>query len=230
LVSIFIASTSAVPSVVSRWPPVLAWKLDLVLSGRAEGRLLDTYTSERLPHAQGSIYTSVELGKIICISDPEEARLRDQQMLAARQQSDQGLPVPSFLPGPGLFLEGDPHAGHLFLQREVSRNGKRGWFDDLVGSGFCLISMERDPAAHLSPDDADFWGSIGGQCAVVRSSTDKPPDSIIDLSGAYAEWFAANTCAVVLTRPDFAIYGSASDLAGAGTLIRSLREHLYLSA
>lgn len=33
----------------------LAWKLDLVLSGRAEESLLDTYTSERLPHVQSVI-------------------------------------------------------------------------------------------------------------------------------------------------------------------------------
>jgi 2-polyprenyl-6-methoxyphenol hydroxylase-like FAD-dependent oxidoreductase len=208
----------------------LAWKLDLVLSGRAEERLLDTYTSERLPHAQGSIYISVELGKIICISDPEEARLRDQELLVARQQSDQGLPVPTFLPGPGLFLEGDPLAGHLFLQRKVARNGKRGWFDDIVGSGFCLISMDGDPAAHLAPADVAFFISIGGRLVALGSSADEHADQVTDLSGAYAEWFAANTCAVVLTRPDWAIYGSASDLAGAESLVRSLREQMHPSA
>jgi resorcinol 4-hydroxylase (NADPH) len=105
----------------------LAWKFDLVLSGRAEESLLDTYTSERLPHVQSTIQFSVELGKIICISDPESAAMRDEHMLAARQQAAPGgLPQPSFLPGPAIFLEGDPLAGHLFLQREVARFGKRG--------------------------------------------------------------------------------------------------------
>ncbi len=31
----------------------LAWKLDLVLAGRASEALLDTYPSERIPHVRG---------------------------------------------------------------------------------------------------------------------------------------------------------------------------------
>ena len=208
----------------------LAWKLDLVLSGRAEDRLIDTYTSERLPHVQGTIQFSVELGKIICISDPEEARMRDQHMIAVHRQADQGgLPQPSFLPGPGIFLEGDPLAGHLFLQREVEREGSQGLFDDLVGSGFCLISTVGDPAEHLSPDDEAFFTSIGGQSVSLSSNEDEHAGHVIDITGAYAEWFEANTCAVVLTRPDCAIYGTTPDLAGAVKLVRSLREQLHPS-
>jgi 2-polyprenyl-6-methoxyphenol hydroxylase-like FAD-dependent oxidoreductase/catechol 2,3-dioxygenase-like lactoylglutathione lyase family enzyme len=209
----------------------LAWKLDLVLSGRAEESLLDTYTSERLPHVQSTIRFSVELGKIICISDPEAARMRDQQMVAVRQQAAQGgLPLPSFLPGPGIFLEGDPLAGHMFLQREVARYGRRGLFDDLVGGGFCLISTIGDPARYLSPDDEAFFTSIGGHCVSLSSSADEHDDQVIDISGAYTDWFTVNNCAVVLTRPDFTIYGTAPDLAGAVKLVRSLREQVHPSS
>ena len=188
----------------------LAWKLDLVLSGQAEESLLDSYTSERLPHVQSTIQFSVDLGRIICISDPEAASMRDEAMIAARQQVAQGEPPPTFPPGPGIFLEGDPLAGQMFLQREVAREGSRGLFDDLVGSGFCLISMVGDPARHLSPDDQAFFTSIGGHRVSLSSSTDEHADQVIDLSGAYTEWFAANSCAVVLMRPDYAIYGSCA--------------------
>jgi 2-polyprenyl-6-methoxyphenol hydroxylase-like FAD-dependent oxidoreductase/catechol 2,3-dioxygenase-like lactoylglutathione lyase family enzyme len=206
----------------------LAWKLDLVLSGRAEERLLDTYTSERLPHVQSTIQFSVELGKIICISDPEEARMRDEHLLAARQQATQGgLPLPSFPPGPGIFLEGDPLAGQMFLQREVVRFGKRGLFDDIVGRGFCLICTGGDPATHLSPDDLAFFTSLGGQIVALGSSSDEHTDQVIDITGAYADRLEAKNCAVVLTRPDCAIYGTAPDLAGAVKLVRSLREQLH---
>jgi 2-polyprenyl-6-methoxyphenol hydroxylase-like FAD-dependent oxidoreductase len=208
----------------------LAWKLDLVLSGRAEERLLDTYTSERLPQVQSTIQFSVDLGRIICISDPEAANMRDEAMIAARQQVAQGEPPPTFSPGPGIFLEGDPLAGHLFMQREVAREGSRGLFDDLVGRGFCLISTVGDPARHLSPDDQAFFTSIGGQLVSLSSSEDEHADHVIDLSGAYTEWFAAKNCAVVLTRPDWAIYGTAPHLADAVTLVGSLREQLHPSA
>jgi 2-polyprenyl-6-methoxyphenol hydroxylase-like FAD-dependent oxidoreductase len=208
----------------------LAWKLDLVLSGRAEESLLDTYMSERLPHVQSTIQFSVDLGRIICISDPEAANMRDEAMIAARKPPAQGEPPPTFSPGPGLFLEGDPLAGQMFLQREVERSGERRLFDDLVGSGFCLISVGGNPATHLSPDELAFFTSIGGQCVAISSSSDEYADQVIDLSGAYAEWFAANSCTVVLMRPDFAVYGCAPDLIGAGKLVGSLREGLHPSA
>ena len=207
----------------------LAWKLDLVLSGRAEQCLLDTYTSERLPHVQSTIQFSVELGKIICISDPEAAHMRDEAMLAARQ-AQQGMPVPVFLPGPGLFCEGDPLASQMFLQREVVRSGKRGLFDDLIGSGFCLISTVGDPAKYLSPADEAFFTSIGGHLVSLSGSAGGHAEHVIDITGAYTEWFAAHSCAVVLTRPDWAMYGTAPDLASAVTLVRSLREQLRPSA
>jgi 2-polyprenyl-6-methoxyphenol hydroxylase-like FAD-dependent oxidoreductase len=207
----------------------LAWKLDLVLSGQAEESLLDSYTSERLPHVQSTIQFSVDLGRIICISDPEAASMRDEAMIAARKPPAQGEPPPTFPPGPGIFLEGDPLAGQMFLQREVAREGSRGLFDDLVGSGFCLISVGGNPATHLSPDDVAFFTSINGQCVSISSSPGEYSDQVIDLSGAYAEWFAANSCAIVLMRPDYAIYGSAPDLVGAGKVVGSLREQLHPS-
>jgi len=208
----------------------LAWKLDLVLSGQAEESLLDSYTSERLPHVQSTIQFSVDLGRIICISDPEAASMRDEAMIAARQQAAQGEPPPTFPPGPGIFLEGDPLAGQMFLQREVAREGSRGLFDDLVGSGFCLISTVGDPARHLSPDDQAFFTSIGGQLVSISTSEDEHADYVMDLSGAYTEWFADHSCAVELTRPDWAMYGTAPHLADAVTLVGSLREQLHPSA
>jgi hypothetical protein len=93
----------------------------------------------------------------------------------------------------------------MFLQREVAREGSRGLYDDLVGSGFCLISVGGNPATHLSPDDLAFFTSINGQCVSISSSPGEYTDQVIDLSGAYAEWFAANSCAIVLMRPDYAI-------------------------
>ena len=156
--------------------------------------------------------------------------MRDEAMLAARQAQQEGLPMITFSPGPGFFLAGDPLAGQMFLQREVVHNGQRGLFDDIAGRGFCLISTVGDPARHLSPEDLAFFTSIGGRLVSLSGRAGENADHFIDLSGAYTEWFAANSCAVVLMRPDCAIYGTAPDLAGAATLIRSLREQLHPSA
>jgi catechol 2,3-dioxygenase-like lactoylglutathione lyase family enzyme len=93
-----------------------------------------------------------------------------------------------------------------------------------------LISTVGDPVAHLSPDDKAFFTSIGGHLVSISNNADEHAGHVIDISGAYVDWFEANNCAVVLTRPDCAIYGTAPDLAGAVKLVRSLREQLHPSS
>jgi 2-polyprenyl-6-methoxyphenol hydroxylase-like FAD-dependent oxidoreductase len=43
----------------------LAWKLDLVLRGRADEAVLDTYATERVPDVRTAIGFSIELGRVI---------------------------------------------------------------------------------------------------------------------------------------------------------------------
>jgi 2-polyprenyl-6-methoxyphenol hydroxylase-like FAD-dependent oxidoreductase len=209
----------------------LAWKFDLVLSGRATETLLDTYTSERLPHVQQFIHFAVELGKVICISDPEAAAMRDARMLAASRQPNRATSsAPAFPLGPGILLEGDQLAGHSFIQGDVTPDGKRGRFDDVVGRGFCLISTEGDPASVLDTPTRNFFSSIGGLYAHVTKDHAEAPHRIIDVHGIYHEWFAAHQCGVVLTRPDYAVFGTAPDLEGAIKLVKILHAQLTASS
>src|SRR6185295_16495263 len=99
----------------------LAWKLDLVLAGKAGDALLGSYAPERVPQVRRVIELSIALGKVICVADPAEAAARDRSMIAAAR--DRGLtpPMPTPAIGPGLSLAGDPLAGHLFVQGQVRR-------------------------------------------------------------------------------------------------------------
>ena len=198
----------------------LAWKLDLVLAGRASETLLDTYTSERLPHVRSMIELSAALGRVICVPDPGAAAARDRRMIAeARERKS---PVPAQLPplGPGLFAAG-PAAGQLFVQDRVRAGGVTGLFDDVVGRGFVLVSPHGDPAAHLDPPLADFFASLGGVSAHVG-----PGGPIADLDDGYARWFAAHGVAVALQRPDASVFGTAQSLDGTAALVASLRDQL----
>src|SRR6185436_13246372 len=47
----------------------LAWKLDLVLRGRASESILDTYASERTVQVRATVEFSIELGRVICVPD-----------------------------------------------------------------------------------------------------------------------------------------------------------------
>lgn len=123
----------------------LAWKLDLVLRGKADPALLDTYEPERKPHVRTVIEMSVELGKVICVSDPEMAAARDEAFFSGR--------VPPPPPFPGLVggaLHRDaygtpvPPAGRLGVQGRVTYRGRTGLFDDVVGQGWAVIGARSD--------------------------------------------------------------------------------------
>ncbi|MFJ8108383.1 bifunctional 3-(3-hydroxy-phenyl)propionate/3-hydroxycinnamic acid hydroxylase [Streptomyces sp. NPDC096132] len=55
----------------------LCWKIDEVLAGRAGDALLDTYDTERRPHARAVIDLSVRLGRIVMTTSRGRALLRD---------------------------------------------------------------------------------------------------------------------------------------------------------
>jgi 2-polyprenyl-6-methoxyphenol hydroxylase-like FAD-dependent oxidoreductase len=199
----------------------LAWKLDLVLRGVARDALLDSYESERAPHARQTIDFSVSLGRVICIADPREAAQRDAQMIPAARAAGLTTPMASPKIGPGCWDETGGAAGGLFVQGRVERAGQTGRFDDVVGSGFALVSPHGDPAAALTLGQRAWFANIGGACAHVS-----PNGALDDADGAYARWFAANGCAVALQRPDFAVFATAKEVAGAGELVAALRRSL----
>jgi flavoprotein hydroxylase len=204
----------------------LAWKLDLVLGGSADAGLLDSYESERAPHVKQLIEFSVALGRVICIADPREAAERDARMIPAARAAGLTTPAPAPKLGPGCWLAGEPAAGGLFLQARVASAGRTGRFDDLVGSAFALVSMQADPARALTPAQRAWFHALGGRCVQLA-----PPDAALegalcDVDGAYARWFETHACAVALERPDFALFGVAKELAGAGELVEALRARL----
>jgi len=203
----------------------LAWKLDLVLAGKAADSLLDTYASERIPQVRQAIEFSIELGKVICVADPEQASARDAAMIASAREAGVTPPLPTPAIGPGLLLDRDPLAGHLCLQGEVRRGTVVGRFDDVVGRGFTLLGTSADPARALSPDLAAFFASLGGITAHVAAD-----GAVRDVNGSYARWFEKNGVGVVLQRPDFHVFGTAPAVDGAAVLVDRLRSALGRAA
>jgi flavoprotein hydroxylase len=116
----------------------LAWKLDLVLDGRASDALLDSYQEERLPSVKAAIEFSMELGKVICVPDPAAAP---------------GLPDVTS----GFIHPGAPHAGRQFVQGQVGGRP----LDDACGNGWRLVVTGVDPS-ELGQDERDWFTSIGG--------------------------------------------------------------------
>ena len=55
----------------------LAWKLDAILRDRADERLIDSYESERKPHAKEMIDVSVRMKEFVSQANPVKAMLRN---------------------------------------------------------------------------------------------------------------------------------------------------------
>jgi len=201
----------------------LAWRLDLVLDGRAPSSLLDGYELERRPNVCAVIDFSMALGKVICVADPAEAADRDAAMSAGVVASEVSE-VPE-LPGivEGL-LHPSPGAGDVFVQGRVDGGSGAERFDDLLGAGFRLVHL-ADTDARLDPDLAAWFASIGGSVVGVGTGGGAAP-TLADVDGSYGRWFAAHDVVAALQRPDFAVFGSAAHGPGIDELVRSLRTGL----
>lgn len=194
----------------------LAWKLDLVHTGRAPESLLHVYQLERLPGVSAMIDLSVQLGRVICVPDPAEAAARDAAM--APLVGDEPIAMSS-PPGPaaGIVHPSAPTAGRLAPQSWV---GERR-FDDVHGLGWRLLTVD-DPAgldAVIAPGVLDWFASIGGAVHGLG-------DDVNDSDGTARRWFAHHGVAWALQRPDIVLYGAAVDAAGAADLFDHLRHDL----
>lgn len=198
----------------------LAWKLSLVIKGKAEQAVLDTYGPERIPHVRAFIDFSISLGQVICITDQAEAAERDARMLAEMQDpSSAPAPPPSPRLGPGILRADDPRAGEMSIQPQVTSADRQGLFDDLVGAGALVLLGSVASAV----DEARRQALAEVGIAVVALGAESSPNVVVDDSGAYAAWLAEVGAVAVLVRPDFAVYGTAG---GTDDLINLVDEFL----
>jgi hypothetical protein len=203
----------------------LAWKLDLVLRGRASEGLLDTYESERRPHVLAWTEISLAEGRISCELDPLRAAERDRRMLAGDH------PVPASLPrlGPGIFqADPDRFIGALGLQARVEVPGAIGRFDDLLGSfRWTLIARGGSAADRLETADRSVLSKLDAIAVEVLPPGSAPREgAIVDVEGRYGSWLDEHGVEAVLMRPDFAVFGAARELTGIPGLIDSLDRRL----
>ncbi|WP_447123975.1 bifunctional 3-(3-hydroxy-phenyl)propionate/3-hydroxycinnamic acid hydroxylase MhpA [Glaciimonas sp. GG7] len=207
----------------------LAWKLHLILIGQANDSLLDTYQIERKPHASDIIDLSMYLGKVICIPDAEEAARRDQGFFEKTVAPPP--PFPSLTQGLlDRNAEGEltVAAGLLSPHGTVRHNGRLGRFDDVVGLGFVLVLRNTAHAAALTQTDRDTFISMGGKIVYVGDQEDgSNASAIVDIDQKFSAFMDDHDLVAMLIRPDFYIYGGASDSADLSPLINHLKTALH---
>ncbi len=186
----------------------LAWKLGLILDGKANEQLLDTYQVERMPHVSQIIDLSIYLGKMICTSDPLEAEQRD---LAFKNKT--APPPPAFPHLTSGILrrtaEGHVQQGAGLLAPHVSVEGEltNGRLDEVVGLGFLLITMHANPLAWFDAATRTTLEAIGMRFVSLASYPGE--GSLRDLDCRMQPFLEQHTWDTMIVRPDFYIYGGA---------------------
>jgi len=195
----------------------LVWKLDLVLRGAADEKLLDTYGPERSPHVRHFIDMSIELGRVICVPGLEEAAARDRELMAAiADPSLAPAPPPPPRLGPGLLAEDGPQAGLLSIQSRVNYRGEVGLFDDVVGRGWFVLTTTT-AELDLPPAAQDVLDRLGARVLRIGAPGAAGVD-VGDLDGRYELWFAELGTDTVIIRPDFYVYAATATAELAPTL------------
>ncbi|MGE0742917.1 MAG: bifunctional 3-(3-hydroxy-phenyl)propionate/3-hydroxycinnamic acid hydroxylase [Hyphomonadaceae bacterium] len=165
----------------------LAWKFAAIKDG-AGARLLDHYQTEREPHVRGIIGLAMMMGRAVCIIEPEAARVRDEQMIAARAAGNAPSAPPSQPLLGGCLSEGATAAGTYFRQ-PISKEAR---LDNVLGPGAWLI--ERAAVSQKR-----------GQ-QLTRVSVDDI--SLAPFKDALATWFDEHQVSAVLVRPDRYAFGA----------------------
>lgn len=207
----------------------LSWRLDLALRGICgDDDIFEDYTRERWPQIKAVIETSIEMGRVVCVSDPDEAKARDEAYLSGEATPPAGFPgVENGL----LHKDADGRpigpAGELSPHGDVEYEDQIQRFDEVVERGFQLI-VASEEADEMSVDRSLMQFSDSIDLKVIRlTARSDGSGSLGDVTGKYRDFMRARGLQAILVRPDFYIFGGVHQTEDLPTLIQSLRDKLW---
>jgi len=199
----------------------VSWKVAAVLRGQASESLLDTYQPEREPHVHEMQQVARFLGWLIGARSPVVAGGRDAFFgVLHRLPLARGfIREMRFRRKPRLhegFIAGTARRGNangrlLPQPRVATVDGSRRPLDDVLGPGFAVLGISRDPREALPPRVVEQWARFEPRWLTVRRRDEslRGSDEIADVDGSLVEVFDRHgaTCAVV--RPDRYVFDAA---------------------
>ncbi|MFF0613090.1 bifunctional 3-(3-hydroxy-phenyl)propionate/3-hydroxycinnamic acid hydroxylase [Nocardia tengchongensis] len=231
----------------------LSWKLTAILEHGAHHSILDTYETERRPHAKAMIDLSVLNKHLVSLGNPLLAAVRDLGLAIAVRMPGVGgwiraakmKPAPRFRRGAYLGL---PRRGWRGIEGTLApqpmvrtHDGRTIRLDEALGLGFSLLGYAVDPRAQLSAEELAALRALGARFVTVFPCGGRPQghpgqrngdDDVADVedhTGAMARWFAkggARRGSVTLLRPDRFVFGTVEPRR-AGDLVAALRTQLF---
>jgi 3-(3-hydroxy-phenyl)propionate hydroxylase len=202
----------------------LAWKIAEVVHGKAPDAVLDSYESERKPHAQATIELSVRLGSVVMTTSPRAATHRDAAARSALATADgraffeemRYRPLARYrtglvLDGPRLEAPGVGGAsaligtalGQPLVFDTSSRRQLR--LDDALGAGWSILGIDIEPADWERVRTLSDLTEASRWQVPLSDSLPRPVDTagvLVDLDGGLYREFAPLHGCFVLLRPD----------------------------
>lgn len=194
----------------------LSWKLALVVKGMLRPDVLDSYEAERRTQMRETML-GVRMMSLVVSPNRWSAPLRDgffgllgsiPPVRKLLHEVDGRFPTRF---REGLFLRGGA-AGDMMIQPRVRTwEGGEVLLDELLGTGFAVVGMNREPTELMSDSSRRFWSGLGARFIRVVPGTDAVREhhgakggSLVaaDVSGALTKWFAAGDGDMVIVRPD----------------------------
>ncbi|MGW3264258.1 bifunctional 3-(3-hydroxy-phenyl)propionate/3-hydroxycinnamic acid hydroxylase MhpA [Streptomyces sp. NPDC001056] len=175
----------------------LSWKLARVLQQEADERLLDTYESERKPHARRMIRLAVAMGWAMTGGQDGAAAVRRGVLGAAVRVPGLSTAAardlsPALVSGPLVRRPvrgvGRGLGGRFCPQPWVIVHGRRARLDDLLGDSFAVVT-----ALPLSPSLKAVADGLGARTVLAVGLGD---------DGRLAAWLREGRADAVLLRPD----------------------------
>ncbi|MDE1673105.1 bifunctional 3-(3-hydroxy-phenyl)propionate/3-hydroxycinnamic acid hydroxylase [Nocardia gipuzkoensis] len=232
----------------------LSWKLTAIIEHGAAPQILDSYESERRPHAEAMIDLSVLNKKLVSIDNKVLAAARDIGLTTALRVPGLGgwirgakmKPRPRFRRGAYLGL---PRRGlrgiegTLAPQPEVrDYDGRHRRLDEALGIGFAILGYGVDPRRAFGAGELAILRNLDAAFVTMYPLGGRPQgkpgegrDDVVDVedhTGTLTRWFGKaglRTGGVVVLRPDRFVFGTAA--AGQGApLIAELVRQLGVSA
>ncbi len=203
----------------------IAFKLDLVLRGRRRDEVLDTVQAERDHHVRAVIEEGVRLGRLQTMRDPEQAKARDQELIARRAAAGtpQRTPFPDL--AAGFIAERSARGrGSLSVQGRVDAGQGPDLLDAVAGGGTHLIVQAAILPALAAPALLPALAGAGVRVVAIAEApgTRHGVKVVVDADGTYGRWFADLGALAVAVRPDLYVFGTAGDEATAVGLAREL--------
>ena len=185
----------------------LGWKLAAVERGEAPLAFLDTVQSERSPHVKAITQGAIEMGKTVCVTDPDEAAHRDAQMIEDHKNG-LGFAFPGVPKIESGVLESE-RAGAVFPEGYTGSEDARQRIDRVYGYVPLLVLKN---AANLIEEDRTAIAQLKQQspklivCALSNAedgmvSINDPDDHVSDAIGSDS---------AMLVKPDRIIFGQST--------------------